>query len=547
VDGSPALAFGAGLDFTTRDNSFADDTPFYSRRIGRQPSGQTPGGVPVVRAPQATSIVGAARLSGRTRGGWTIGLFSALTAREDATVAGASGEYRTPVEPAALATGLRVSRELREGESAIGLIVTSENRFGVDQHLADQFRRDAWTFGVDGRHRFGAQQYELTGWWLGSRIDGTPAAIAAIASDPRHGFGRPDWKGNALVPNATHLAGDAGQMRLARVSGSWRWGLAGETLSPGFEMNDLGFQRNADWRIVKADWRHETAAGSGAVRRWTFGSTNLGAGWNAAGESRAREADAFVRADFRSYWDATLSWTRDLPALGTEWLRGGPALLLPTRDTVHLVVDTDQRRAAFSATIDVAGSVEPDSGSWSGSLSPTFTARASDRIEWSLGPSFTNETVGWQYAGAGAGTWLVSRRRQQTAAMTARADLVFTVHAILQAYVQPFVSVGRNDRYQRLVSPRAADPRGRFAPVTVDEAGGLVPGFTPPDAVRRALNATVVFRWEYRPGSFVTAVWNRRLDDSENVRTTLAHAIDTFGGAGAADAFLVKTSLRLGR
>jgi hypothetical protein len=69
----------------------------------------------------------------------------------------------------------------------------------------------------------------------------------------------------------------------------------------------------------------------------------------------------------------------------------------------------------------------------------------------------------------------------------------------------------------------------------------------PPDSVRYSSNATVVFRWEYRPASFVTAVWNRRQDASSPRREPLGDAIGGFDASGGTNVFLLKTSLRLGR
>jgi len=44
----------------------------------------------------------------------------------------------------------------------------------------------------------------------------------------------------------------------------------------------------------------------------------------------------------------------ELPALSTEWLRGGPALALPARELARLSVHSDTRRISF-AGLDAAG------------------------------------------------------------------------------------------------------------------------------------------------------------------------------------------------
>src|SRR5205814_1413129 len=67
--------------------SFGNQQIFYSRRIGRPPqrfvSGQ------FVDAPDATTIIGAGKVTGKV-GGWTVGLLNALTAEEKARVVDAS-------------------------------------------------------------------------------------------------------------------------------------------------------------------------------------------------------------------------------------------------------------------------------------------------------------------------------------------------------------------------------------------------------------------------------------------------------------------------
>ena len=565
VEGLDAFGFNAGLSFRTRDDSFLEETPFYSRRVGGAPVGSLPPDAVVVDRPHAAGILAAFKLSGRTRDGWTLGVLGALTRREVATLRTDEEDVEVAVEPAAMTTVIRATRAFRSGESALGGIAGGIRRFRLGENLAGQCAEQVWVVGLDGRHRFGGQAYEVRGWGLRSFVLGSREAIARIAEEPRHGYQRPDADHPPVSTLGTSLTGMAAQVRLAKVAGAWRWSAAGEVVSPGYETNDVGFQRNADWRLVKGDWSHERTREDAWVRRWTFGSDNLGLGWTARGEPRARVLDGYVRADLRSYWDATLRWTRDFPALGLEWLRGGPALLLPTRDTLHLVVNTDQRRPSF-AGLQATAAREPANGSWLLELAPQASVRANHRIEWALHPSYRGETVGWQYVAGrndGPGGYVVARLHQRTVSVAVRADLVFTPRMVLQAYLQPFVSTGRYDRYQRIVRPRAPDPRDRtslLAPeqvledpsagrtsVDLDLDGAADLMFPTPDGVKQALNGTVVFRWEYRPGSFLTAVWNHRGEEVAPGRLPLGEVIGGFGPSGGTDVFLLKVSRRLGR
>jgi hypothetical protein len=515
VEGAGAFAFPSGLNFTVRGNSFAEETPFYSRRVGRDGS----------------RILGALKIAGRTANGWTIGAFSAA-ADMSSPSSSASGV------PSLATTVVRATRTSVDGRAAIGFLGATAVAYG---RTADVVSPDSETIaGADARYRSKDNRFEITGWVLGSRVSGSARALAAIARDTVHNFERTDATAHGPRDVGRDLAGAAGQIRLAKISGRFTWGVAGESISPAFEMNQIGFQRNADWRIVKGDWRYAWDTRAGAVRRWTLGSDDVGVGWNARGDIRAREADALLRADFRNFWDATVTWRRDLPALGTEWLRGGPAVWLPARDTIHVTIDSDVRKT-WSLVLDAAAATESASGSSSVNVAPQISWRNGDHLAWSAGPSYSDETVGWYPAGSPSpGVNIVARRREQAISLICRSDVIFTTHAALQFYMQPFVSTGHYDRLQQFVG-RSHIVADQFAPLD----GGI--DAIPAELAERTLNATVVFRWEYRPGSFVTTVWTRNEDILDAGRTSLASALRGFGAGGGTDVFLVKTSVHIGR
>ncbi|HKP30562.1 MAG TPA: DUF5916 domain-containing protein, partial [Gemmatimonadales bacterium] len=77
------------------------ETFFYSRRIGKRPSLSAVGTAPYIDEPQAATILGAAKATGRTSKGWSVALLEAVTAKEWAQLADASGNPlpETGVEP----------------------------------------------------------------------------------------------------------------------------------------------------------------------------------------------------------------------------------------------------------------------------------------------------------------------------------------------------------------------------------------------------------------------------------------------------------------
>lgn len=112
---------------------------FYSRRIGRAPQLAYLSGDGA--SPQATRILGAAKLTGRTPGGLNFGVLEAVTDH----VAGS--DDRT-IEPLASYAVVRARQDLRKGQSGIGFIATAVNR-SLDSWSRDSLRRSAYVGGID--------------------------------------------------------------------------------------------------------------------------------------------------------------------------------------------------------------------------------------------------------------------------------------------------------------------------------------------------------------------------------------------------------------
>jgi hypothetical protein len=147
-EGGPRGAVGGGPEI------------LYSRRVGRSPQGSVPGSAVFSDVPSSTTILGAAKLTGRIGDGWSVGLLEAVTRRETARFMMPDGvEDRTTVEPAANYLVGRVRRDLRGGDTRIGAMVTAVNRDVDGTPLEGRLHSSAYTLGVDLVH-----QWANRGW-----------------------------------------------------------------------------------------------------------------------------------------------------------------------------------------------------------------------------------------------------------------------------------------------------------------------------------------------------------------------------------------------
>jgi len=133
---------------------------------------------------QPTTILGAAKLTGRLPGGLTLGVLDAVTQR-------VTGRGDTTFEPRANYAVIRARQDLRGGESNVGAMLTAVNR-SLDSWSSPYMTRSAYAGAIDFTHRFPGRRYEVGGSLDVSRVDGSRQVIAGLQQDAVHYYQRPD-------------------------------------------------------------------------------------------------------------------------------------------------------------------------------------------------------------------------------------------------------------------------------------------------------------------------------------------------------------------
>jgi len=504
---------------------------FYSRRIGRAPQLEVPDDARFDAAPAATTLLGAAKLSGKTPSGWSLGALDAVTGEERASYVDADGARGALiVEPLTNYAMARAIRDFRGGASAVGGAFTATTR-RLDEAAAPLLREGAYVGGVDARHRFGGNDYQLDAALRGSHVTGSAAAIARTQRNAVHYFQRPDAPHLHNDTTRTALDGLSGNVAVQKMGGGpWRWGAGTSALTPGFEANDLGFHQRAD-AISSAGWvGYEGFRPTRRVRSWAL-YNNLWSEWTFGGERRFTGGNLWGRVQLHNNWQVYGELRGSAGGLNTQMLRGGPALRTPAGAGGWVEVITDKRRVV-SADVQVDAAHEAEGpGSWLW-VSPAVTVRPSGRAELTLGPWASRNVSPWQFvdkASAGSGTrYLAGELRQTTAALTVRAGYTFTPNLTVQLYAQPFLSAGRYRGLKEVTAPRAGRLADRFRPfapgelraadggdsyeVDRDGDGAADYAFENPDFSVREFQSNAVLRWEYRPGSTLFLVWTQGRD-----------------------------------
>lgn len=519
VEGSDLFTFAQSRSM----NSFGFLRAFHSRRIGRAPTRVVTDAIEA-DAPDETTILGAAKVTGRTKNGWAIGVLDALTARERATVVYEDDSRgRETVEPFSHYSVARVSRAMRNGNTVVGGILTSVQRSLPEQALADLYRSSAYLAGVDLNHAWKQQAWAVDASFVGTLISGSPSVIAAAQRSPLRYYNRADHESYAHYdPTRTSLSGYGWESSITKQGGThWLGSMSFGGKSPGLEFNDLGFHTQADYKALSPIVMYTENTPHAVFRNYTiYPYTNWA--WDYAGKSIYNAQAVGGNATLWNFWSVNGSYTNSERAYDNRLTRGGPATYLPHIHSWDLGLTTDSRKT-WSLSPSVSHSAN-DLGGWGNSTSLTASFRPSPTLKFSFEPGYDESHSLFQYvrkvpdATAAYGTrYIVSALDQRTLSLVTRMDATFTPRLSVQLYVQPLVSTGAYSEFKDLYDPGhlayALLGRDRGSVTAVDGGHLVDPGtgtaFFQPDFNFRSLLGNAVVRWEYRPGSTLYFVWQQ--------------------------------------
>jgi hypothetical protein len=532
VEGADIFRFGYGGANTVQGLGWNEPSFFYSRRIGRSPQGYitSPG---FVDSPDWTTILGAAKITGKVGDGWNIGVLTALTQREYASFARAEERFSLEIEPFTSYNVLRVQKEFNSGFQGLGFIATGIRRNLRTLMLEDTLPRSALGYGLDGWTFLDRDRtWVVTGWIGGTRIWGKDTAITGIQMSSLHYYQRPDADYVQLDPAATSLSGWAGRIYLNKQNGPFVFNTSIGAMSPGFHAVDMGYHTRGDIINGHIEAGYQSFHPGKLFRNWKVTLTTCRS-YDFGGTRTDENYVLDAKAQFLNYWSTGVYLSYD-PNRYSHWLtRGGPLARYPWGFSRQLSISSDNRRPIV-VTLSGHYRTHPY-GSYNYSLGGSIRWKPNSNLSLSLGPGYSwrhsvgqyitqvidplkTETYGVRY--------ILSDVIQETASLEVRLNWIFTPRLSLQAYIQPFIGVGDFFKYKELHAVRTFDfDVFGDAPSTIERSGaeykvdpdgpGPSPAFSfrDPDFNLKSLRGTIVLRWEYHPGSTVYVVWTQNRAD----------------------------------
>lgn len=562
IEGNNITNFNLGIG----DGDVGNDNLFYSRRIGRRPRGNPDLDEGMYAdIPRFTTILGAAKLTGKTGKGLSVGFIEAVTGEEKAEIRKSGERSYETVEPLTNYLVGRVQKDLNEGKTIFGGIFTGTNR-DLDGNLAASMHRSAYTGGLDFTRYFRDKNWMLSVSTAFSQVSGTKEAIAETQKSSVRYFQRPDKEYARFDPDRKSLTGTGGRLQLMKLDGHLNLMGVMTWKTPGFEINDLGYSQNSD-QILAVLWAgYREWEPRGIYRRYNI-NADIFSLWNFGGINAGKGFETNASMTLKNYWNLWTGGNIETGSVSTGILRGGPMMKLPGRFHWQFGFSTDNRKKlGFQFFSNYNKGFRDYSRSTYTSLELSY--KPANYLSFFLGPAYNRSFSELQYVTTlqfnNNDRYIFAGINRETISASFRINFNLKPDLTLQYWGQPFIATGRYNSYKYITNPLADSFTGRFRTYTdeqitqgadyfeIDENSDGIADyrFNRVDFNVREFLSNLVIRWEFSPGSTVYLVWsqNRRGFDNSgrmhfynDLGNLFSNGTDSYNNV-----FLVKFSYRFG-
>ncbi|MDD7915370.1 DUF5916 domain-containing protein [Polaribacter ponticola] len=549
------------------DFEFANgrDNLFYSRRIGRNPhrSASLQTGE-FANEPINSTILGAAKFSGKTQSGWSIGVLESVTANEYAEIHEVEGKTREEiVEPLTNFFIARAQKDFNKRNSFIGGIFTATNR-NLDGNF-NELHKAAYSGGLDFQHNWHNRDYFLDGNIIMSHVLGSKEAITATQETLRHNFGRVDASHVNIDPTRTSLTGTGGRIEAGKNGGgNWRYNGGFIWRSPELELNDVGFLRQTDEMIqfsnIRYLWQIPTKTYRDIQVRFNQFTT-----YDFEGNQNKSQIELQGNVNWINNWWTELE-TGYIPVVyGNAYLRGGPRWRFADEKYIALFFGSD-RSKKMSFTLGYVNSTTDESVNNFKRYVFRMNYQPFDAFSMSINTEFEKARNKTQYVAESdfntTKRYVLGEMDNQTLSTTLRLNYSLNPNFSIQFYGQPFISRGRYSNFNYVNEPTAKSINDRVSMYSsnqislendiysIDENLNSITDYTfeKPDFSFVQLRTNLVARWEYIPGSELFFVWARGGSTNDNPRHSLSRSLkNQITNDKIEDTFLIKATYRFVR
>jgi len=555
------------------DGGHGAENLFYSRRIGRRPHHYPEAAdTAYTYLPNNTTILGAAKITGKTKDGWSIGVLETVTQKEYAEFRHNDSSWYQTVEPLTNYSVGRVQKDFDNGNTIIGGMMTSTNRVLDGEEHLDYLHTSAYSGGIDYTQYFKDKEWVLKVNNMFSNVNGSEEAIELTQTSSARYFQRPDADYVELDPTRTSLSGYGGNVQVGKVGGGkWKFMSFWAWKSPELELNDLGFMRSAD-ELSNATWVQYRIQKPTKIWRSFSINFNQWNGWDYGGTHTYSCGNFNLHNQFINYWNFSMGINYNGPQVSNTLLRGGNAMKMPGNMNGWFWFGSNSQK---QLRLTGNGSMNRGFNDYREryGMNIGLTYKPISTLSITLRPSVSILRNDLQFVNNdntynGDTRYIFATINQRTINLSLRINYNITPDLSLQFWGQPFIAAGKYNNFKMITDSKADEYSNRFLEYSdnqisfnaeenayyIDEIPNNAKGvnddyaFSNPDFNYKQFLANFVLRWEYNPGSTVFFVWSQNRDHfAENGGFNLGNDLgDLFNYAEnkSYNAFMIKFSYR---
>jgi len=524
VEGKNIFSF----QLTDGDGGLSMDNLFYSRRIGHRPHHDPESADDeYIRTPEETTILGAFKLSGKTKQGWSIGILESFTQKEVAKIGTQNAERTEAVEPFTNYFLARTTKDFNKGQQIVGAMFTATHRDIQDSQL--EFLTDAaYSGGANFTTYTKNRHYELglkTGF---SHVTGSREAITGLQESSTHYFQRPDHDHKKVDTTRTSLTGTGGTVSFSKIGGGkWRFMAWLTWRSPELELNDAGFLRQSD-EIQQVLWAQYRILEPFSIFRNIFINMNQWKGFDYFWAKTYGGGNINLNAEFKNSWYMATGMNREDEAITRSALRGGPRMAFPGGWSYWGEIGSDSRKKVqFSIGHNAFhGDHQHFINQYYG-IGVRY--RPSNAVSIRLDPGYSYSRDKLQYVETvdynNGSRYIMAGLDQHVFSASIRVNINLGPDMTIQYWGQPFLFAGNYRDFKYAANTLANNFTERFHLYAGDELSydaendsfdidenkdGIVDySIDNPDFNFFQFRSNLVFRWEFIPGSTMFLVWSQ--------------------------------------
>lgn len=421
----------------------------------------------------------------------------------------------------------------------------------------------AYTGGIDFRHNWKDRQYYVEGNMVLSQVQGSPEAIENTQRSITHLFQRTDAGHVSVDPERTSLSGTGGKLEAGKAGGgNWRYQGGFIWRSPGLELNDVGFLRQADEIIQFAevnrlflkptDWYRQIRVGVEQFTTYDF-----------EGNYNRIQYELNGNINWANNWWTEIGGAHKPRIFSNNILRGGPRYRYNEENYGFLFFGSDQSKK-FNFTM---GYVHSDA------TQDNFKFRryvlrfgyqpfSAFNLSWftfmNYNPNKTQYVTTSDFNGEAR--YIMGEIDQRTLSTALRFNYSINPNLSIQFYGEPFISRGQYTNFNRVVNPVADDLYERVSlfsdsQIAKNDSGSYLVdenldgqtdySFSDPDFAFVQFRSNLVVRWEYIPGSELFFVWSQGVTGFGDPMGSLGNNLDRqILGQKPDNTFLIKATYR---